>query len=233
MTLLDQPTTTALVPVAFDLYKDIHKAIRVELFSATTEAARLDPGAELDRAALAAQVRDVVGFLVDHAEHEDGAIQPVLERELPDLAERVERDHHHLESWMEDLVSMAEEAVVAPASGARFAVHRLHLELASFTSAYLAHQDVEERVIMPALEAAVGVPAVVEIHQAILAGIAPEDMARSLSLMFPAMNIDDRTDLLRGMMAGAPPEVFQGVWGLVCSVLPPADLEPLAARLGV
>ena len=37
------------------------------------------------------------------------------------------------------------------------------------------------------------------------------------------MNIDDRTDMLGGMKAGAPPEVFAGLWGLVGSVLTPAD----------
>ena len=62
-------------------------------------------------------------------------------------------------------------------------VHRLYLEFASFTSAYLEHQDVEERVVMPALEAAIGFDAVLAIHQAILGSIPPEKMATSLSMM--------------------------------------------------
>ena len=36
-------------------------------------------------------------------------------------------------------------------------------------------------------------------------------MAKSLALMLPAMNIDDRTELLGGMQQGAPAEVFAGV----------------------
>ena len=47
------------------------------------------------------------------------------------------------------------------------------------------------------------------------------------------MNIDDRTELLGGMQAGAPPEVFAGVWRLGQSVLEPADYTALAARLEV
>lgn len=86
---------------------------------------------------------------------------------------------------------------------------------------------------MPALEAAVGVEAVVAMHQAILASIPPDEMARSLALMIPAMNIDDRAGLLGGMRAEAPAEVFEGVWGLAGSVLDPADLRALAARLGI
>ncbi len=51
--------------------------------------------------------------------------------------------------------------------------------------------------------------------------------------MIPAMNIDDRTELLGGMRAGAPAEVFEGVWGLTGSVLPAADFAALGARLGL
>ena len=47
------------------------------------------------------------------------------------------------------------------------------------------------------------------------------------------MNVDDRTELLGGMQAGAPPEVFEGVWGLAGSVLAPADHRALGARLGI
>ena len=71
------------------------------------------------------------------------------------------------------------------------------------------------------------------IHQAIIASIPPETMATSLAFMLPAMNIDDRAELLGGMQAGAPPEVFAGVWGLVGSVLTPADYQALGVRLGL
>ena len=58
-------------------------------------------------------------------------------------------------------------------------------------------------------------------------------MAQSLALMLPAMNIDDRTELLGGMRAGAPAEVFDGVWSLAGSVLDADDLAALARRLGL
>ncbi len=233
MTITDLPLDAPLGTVTLDLYRDIHKAIRVELFSVTTEAGRLDPAHGIARAALAGHVHDVVHLLVSHAEHEDGAIQPALEANLPDLAERVERDHLTLEARLHDLADMATEAAALEVVDPGGKVHRLYLALAAFTGQYLEHQDVEERVIMPALEAAIGVETVVATHQAILAAIPPEEMGRSLALMIPAMNIDTRTELLGGMRAGAPAEVFQGVWGLAGSVLDPADLAALATRLGV
>ena len=234
MTIID-PQTTATTPlrlVSFDLYRDIHKGIRSELFALTERAGNLDPSDRDDRADLAANVRRVAEVLVDHAAHEDEGVQPAMELHLPDLAERVEADHHTLDARIDVLVEMAVEAVDTPGN-TRWHAQRLYVELASFTSAYLAHQDLEERVIMPALEDVLGVDAIVGIHHSIIGSIPPEKMAQSLAFMIPAMNIDDRTDLLGGMQAGAPPEIFAGVWGLVGSVLSPQDHAALAARLGL
>ena len=96
------------------------------------------------------------------------------------------------------LQEMAHDAINAMQSAQRFSVHRLYIELASFTSEYLAHQDLEERLVMPALEQAIGVEAVIGIHGAIVGSIPPDQMAQALALMLPALNIDDRTDLLGG-----------------------------------
>jgi Hemerythrin HHE cation binding domain len=232
-TITDLPITAVTGPITLDLYKDIHKGIRAELFAVTEEAGCLDPSQGIARAALATHVGDVVHLLSSHAEHEDAAIQPTLEARLPDLAERIEVDHLTLEARMDDLVEMTTEAASLTVAEPGAKVHRIYLALASFTSDYLRHQDVEERVVMPALEAAVGFPAVLEIHQAILANMPPEDMVKGLAVMIPAMNVDDRTALLGGMRAGAPAEVFAGVWSLVGSVLDPGDVQVLARRLDI
>jgi hypothetical protein len=235
MTTIEIPTlpTTALEPVAHDLYRDIHKGIRVELFAMVTDAARLDPADQPARAALAAHVGDVFELLVSHAEHEDAAIQPAIEAHLPALAERVEVDHLTLEARLEQLVELSADAARPDAADPGFQVHRFHLAAASFTSAYLEHQDVEERVIMPRLLEAVGLEAVMGIHGAIIAAIPPEDMVKSLAVMLPAMNVDGRTELLGGMQANAPAEVFAGVWSLAGSVLDPCDLAAVGRRLGI
>ena len=49
--------------------------------------------------------------------------------------------------------------------------------------------------------------------------------------MVPAMNLDDRAELFGGMMQTAPPEAFEGAWGLAKSVLGARDVAALAARL--
>jgi iron-sulfur cluster repair protein YtfE (RIC family) len=227
------PATSPLEIVTLDLYRDIHKAIRSELFAVTLQAGNVDPSSRPGRVEVASRVDSVVDLLLFHAEHEDTYVQPSVERHLADLADQIEGDHVRLEAWMDSLRNMANEAVAAQGAAQRAEAHRLYIELAAFTSSYLAHQDLEERVVMPALDAALGFEAVLGIHVSIVSNIPPEQMAQSLAIMIPAMNIDDRTELLGGMRAGAPPEVFEGIWGLTGSVLPASEFAALGARLGL
>lgn len=232
MTVIETSQTSVNETVTLDLYRNIHKGIRAELFALTGGAGSLDPSDACGRADLAAYVNSVTDLLVGHAAHEDEVIQPTLLTHLPALAEKIERDHEVIERRIVGLRVLAEGAA-AVTGDHRDRVHRLYLELASFTGAYLAHQDVEERVVMPALEAAVGVDGVVAMHMAIVSSIPPDEMSRALAVMLPAMNIDDRTEFLGGMRAGAPAEVFEGVWSLTGSVLAPPDLAALGSRLGI
>ena len=241
MTVLERFTDTPpitrenlrVAPVTFDLYREIHKGIRAELFGVTGQAGSLDPADEAGRVALFGRVRALADLLESHAHHEDTIMQPSVEEYVPAVAEQVIADHEVLDRRVYGLVALGEAVADASAATRRHELHELYLGLAAFTGSYLQHIDVEERVIMPALEEAVGVEAVVGIHQAILSAIPPQDMAKSLALMLPAMNVDGRTELLGGMRAGAPAEVFEGVWSLAGSVLAPVDLAAVANRLGI
>jgi hypothetical protein len=71
------------------------------------------------------------------------------------------------------------------------------------------------------------------VHGRIIGSLPPDELLQSLALMLPAMNADDRTELLGGMRATAPAEVFDAVWGLAGSVLGDADVRQQAGRLGI
>ena len=84
---------------------------------------------------------------------------------------------------------------------------------------------------MPTLERAIGPDGCGALHAAIVSSIPPDEMARSLAFMLPAMNVDDRVELLSGIRMGAPAEAFAAVVDLARSVLAPADATALARRL--
>jgi len=239
MTTIDQypPLTPELTvdptsALAFDAYRDVHKGIRAELFAVVASAGNTDPGDSEARAALSAHVGDVVELLMDHAGHEDTHVLPVLEDHAPALFDRNAADHAALDARLARIAERA-GAITGAAPGERRArVHNLYLDLASFTGAYLAHQEFEERIVMPALLDALGVEGAIALHQAIVGSIPPPKMAKALAVMLPAMNVDDRTEALDGMQQTAPPEAFDAAWGLTRSVLPAADFRAVAARLG-
>jgi Hemerythrin HHE cation binding domain len=235
MTIIDQPIAAAierLRPVSFDVYRDIHKGIRRELFALVSDAGRLDPGDAFGAAELAGHVQRTVDLLLDHAHHEDAHIQPAIVRYAPQLADTVADDHERLDAAMVQLVTRAEETRDA-GGDRRHALHELYLDLASFTSDYLAHQDLEERQVADVLDRKLGFDGLLAIHGAIVGTMPPAELTAGLAVMFPAMNVDDRTELLGGMQATAPAEVFEGVWSLATSVLTVNEHRAVAARLGI
>jgi hypothetical protein len=228
MTITELPVTAT-----FDLYRDVHKGIRGLMFSIVTRAGHTDPSDRLARLDLSERVDGMVDFLVSHAEHEDVHVQPSIEAHLPELAARIDVEHASLEAHLETLRSIAFDVRDRDAVHARSLTHHLYLEVATFTSAYLLHQELEERVVMPALEKAVGFESLLAMHQAIVTSLTPEETAQAMTIMLPAMNLDDRAELLGGMRAGAPAEAFAAIWGLTQSLLAPADFEALARRLAL
>ncbi len=133
---------------------------------------------------------------------------------------------------MAQLELLADRAADSGPEEARLLTHRLYLGLASFTASYLQHQEFEEFEVMVTLSQHVSPEELRALDNAIVASIPPEMMAQSATIMLPAMNIEDQVELLGGVQAGAPPEVFAGMLGLAESVLEPARYASVARRLG-
>ena len=84
---------------------------------------------------------------------------------------------------------------------------------------------------MPMIEHSIGPDATLAIHEAIVSSIPPDEMARSLSFMLPAMNNEDRIEMLTGIRQTAPPEAFASVVDLARSVLSTVDIAALDSRV--
>jgi hypothetical protein len=216
-----------------DLYRDIHKGIRAELFAITGAAGSLDPTDTPGWVDLANHVNSVWEVLESHAHHEDSVIEPVLFDLRPNLAESIAADHVRLDARFHRILDIANAGGTTPATDQARQSHVLYLELSGFTSTYFEHILVEEYVVMPVLDAALGIEQLLAMHGAIIGSIPPDQMARSLAFMFPAMNVDNRTEVLGGMQQTAPPEAFAGVVSLARSVLDPTDFAAVATRLGL
>jgi hypothetical protein len=224
--------TAALEAVEVDIYRDVHKGIRRELFAVTVEAGRVDPHDDEAVGAVAVRWGSLVRLLVEHARHEEDFVQPVIEQFAPLYAAEILESHARLEAQMAELELLADRAGEACAAQRRLFTHRVYLGLASFTAAYLQHQEFEEFEVMVMLSQHVSAEDLRTLDDAIVASIPPEMMAQSLSIMAPAMNIEDQSELFGAVQASAPPEVFAGIMGLAGSVLEPVRFDALTRRLG-
>jgi len=224
--------TAPLSAVTFDLYRNIHKGIRRGLFTVTSTFGSVDSGDSDAVARATTELHELVHLLVSHAEHEDEFVQPAIDRWLPTIADRVCEEHEVLERQMASLELLADVAAGASPGDRRLDAHRVYLGLTTFSAAYLEHQAFEELEIMPGLAQAMTVDELIEMHTAILNSIPPADMGSSLTLMLPAMNVDDRAEMLAGMR-DAPSDVLQGVLGLAGAVLTPDELAKTKLRAGI
>src|SRR5262249_26562247 len=99
--------TAALDTVTFDVYRNIHKGIRHGLFAVPEAVGRVGPQDRAAVRAVADQWTEMVRVLVEHAEHEDGFVQPLIERFAPGYAEEIAEAHPRLEAQMAELEVLA------------------------------------------------------------------------------------------------------------------------------
>jgi hypothetical protein len=225
--------TAALETVTFDIYRNIHKGIRAGLFSVTQAAGTVDPHDAVAVGAVAGRWSEMVELLVAHAEHEDGFVQPVIERCNPAYAAEIAEAHPRLECQMAELEILADRAANSCPEQVRLLTHRLYLGLASFTAEYLRHQEFEEFEVMVMLSQHLTFEELLAVDNAIVASIEPDMMAKCAALMLPAMNIEDQVDLFEGARGGVPPEVFQGMLMLAEMALGQDRYATLTRRLDI
>lgn len=185
--------------VRVDLYTTIHKGIRSLLFETTTAAARLDPLQDASVDALVAQLERVVGFLEEHAEHEDREVLRALRAIAPDLEASLAAEHQRLDDLQHRVIVAGEALTVAgPATRAVRAAELCRL-LNQLTAAHLAHMHREETEANGALWGALDDGELLAIQHRIVGSIAPARHDEWMSFALPAMSPAER---LR--MTGAP-----------------------------
>ncbi|MET0284968.1 MAG: hemerythrin domain-containing protein [Polyangiales bacterium] len=200
----------------YDMYNNVHKGLRRSLCALLVDAG---VASERELPELRSRWLALEAKLAAHHAHEDRFIGPHLARIAPPLFAEMERDHH----------AIAQQLATVGASDDARAFYRT---LSSFVASYLAHMAQEEGAYNDALQGAYTDRDLMAIEGELVGSIAPPLLGEFMAMMLPAMNLDERFDLLAGMRAGAPPEVFAGMCQLASQVLEPHAWGQLEARLG-
>jgi len=217
---------------AWDVYREIHKAMRYALFGVTSMAGRTDAADDAGRGALLEEWRDVAFVLEGHHHHEDQFCDPLIARHAPGLRDELEAEHRLADAGIARLRRAAAVLAASGPGAERWPLLRsFHLDLADFTAAYLTHLRYEEDRVMPALSAAMTDEELAEVTTAIRMSVPPPDMCTFIRYMAPAMDHSERVDMLTGMRA-APPEIFEMFRDAIERCLEADDYRAVAVACG-
>lgn len=195
----------------FDIYRVIHKALRALMAEALTALGRADVQDDREAAHVLARIRSLVAILRGHLEHENEFIHRALEARRPGSSARTADDHaHHLES-IAALEALLRELESDSGAARVEAAHRLYQELALFVAENLVHMQIEEADNNRVLWAAYTDAELIELQNALVASVPPQELAEVLPRMASAATPSERALLLADVQRKAPAEVFSGL----------------------
>lgn len=192
-----------------DLYGPVHKALRSELYEVARGVARTDFAKVEESGRTVAAIQRLVGFLDEHAEHEDEVLMPELAAVAPELFADLEADHARVEGLHRDLAALAARLQGATEVERVALGTRLHERVVRIVAEQLRHMDREEHEAQPALWANRTDAELEAMHGRILAAIPPPRMAEWLGIMLPAISMPERAGMLGGMREQVPAPVLE------------------------
>ena len=197
----------------YDLYTTVHKGLRKGLFEAAALVARTDFGRDREVARAVAEVRRMLDFLHDHAEHEEAAAMPELGLLAPELRADLHGDHTRLSGLELELRGLLERVQEARGCERESLGRKLTERLTALVAEHLRHMGVEEARANRVLWAHRSDDDLRGIEGRILASISPWRLTEWLVLMLPAMNATERRAMLADMAEHMPTVEFEVLTG--------------------
>lgn len=192
----------------FDLYSSVHKGLRTLLYGAATRIARTDFDDDGQARAATAELRRTLGFLHEHAEHEDREILPLLREKNPWTAEEFQGDHARLEGLHRDIEALLSR--IDTTNGAeREALGRRLAERANrLVAEHIHHMEREERSGNRVLWAHCSDDELHAAHERIVTSIGLERLTQWAEFLLPALNRAEREQAIAGISAIVPAAVL-------------------------
>lgn len=232
----ESPIVQALQPQhsgagRFDIYSQIHKALRAFLTDTLHAVGRMDCEDADEVTTTLAQVDDLLATCAAHLYHENVFVHPAVEAGHLGASADIEAEHREHSAVIARLRAAVRATERCQGNDRTEAAQRLYRALALFNAENFVHMNIEETHHNTALWAGHSDAVLMEIEHAIIASIPPQDMMLILRWMIPALNAAERANFLAGARAGMPAEAFAGVLELARRHLSPRDWEKLSRSL--
>ncbi|HSB96402.1 MAG TPA: hypothetical protein VLC91_08145 [Spongiibacteraceae bacterium] len=226
---MNQPTVTP----RFDIYLAIHKALRVYMGETLGVLGRMDCEDEQDVSVALAQLRELLNICAGHLEHENQFVHKAMERRHPGSTLRIADEHiEHLHA-LDDLRAAATALEHSAAAERRSAAQRLYRQLTLFVAENFEHMQFEESEHNAVLWAVYADAELLAIEAELVASIPPAEMMVIARWMLANNDHAFRVNMLSGVRAHAPREVFEGLLAVAQSNLTGRDWRKLATALAL
>lgn len=210
-----------------DMYGPIHKALRAAMGDTLAALGRMDPYDDADTTLKVGQVAGLLRLLRGHLDHENEFLHAALEARSPGVSAIPAQDHVQHGAALASLELQARRLLALAGSARAEAAHRLYHALALFVAENFEHMQFEETEMNQALWRTFTDAELVDLHDRLVASIAPDEMAEVLRWMVPNVTPSERAALLAGIQAKAPAEAFSQVLDLVRPLLGARDWDKL------
>lgn len=228
----DRVPAPAAPTARYNIYANIHKALRASMGESLVAVGHLDADDETEVAAVLEQLRALHRFLTVHLEHENRFVHPAMEARQAGSSADTAREHTQHECTLRALRQAIDAVADCRGAARAAAVLQLYHQLAALIAENLEHMQVEETHNHAVLCANYTDAEIHGIEAALVAALSPESAAVAMRWMIPSVNHGERVALLSGMRQGAPKEVFEGALALAKSHLNARDWDKLARSLG-
>jgi hemerythrin superfamily protein len=225
-----------------DLFTPIHKGIRSMIYDV---GSRLQTNDFSDVAASKSLLDDlehefsaaisagcILCLLHRHASDEETSIFPAVSTHDATLVQRFIDDHHALTRRLESITQTAHDLPTRtnPEERVQSGI-KLNQQANDFFAAYLDHMNREEEKLVPLMRERFTDDQIRKMRGAIMGAMPPDRMAAILGWMLPSLNVSEMTEMLRGIKANSPPQVFQIISGIAAQRVDPQRWQAVNQRI--
>jgi hypothetical protein len=216
-----------------DLYAGIHKALRALMADTLLALGRADCEDALELAQVTQRVLQLLDSCRSHLRHENEFVHGAMEARAPGSSSQIAHEHAEHEQEIAALAAQATALLNCEAAARAAGTLALYRALALFIAHNFEHMHVEETAHNAVLWARYTDAELIEIHNALVASIPPEEMMFTLRWLVPYMNPAERAAMMADMRAHAPAPAFAAALDVVRPHLGEREWTRLAASLGL
>ncbi len=216
-----------------DLYRPIHKALRLYMFDVLRALGSLDPDDPQELDVIMMRTARLLDQFAAHLAHENAFLHPVIAGLGGEEASVTAREHDEHCRAIAALRERVRDLSTCPARARHAFVSCIYRELALFIADNLRHMQIEEAENNAALWQLLDDGGLHALHAELLAHVKPESLEDILPWMVRALNPQELADLYQGMRANAPLPNFHAALELAQSTLDAASFGKLMRAISL